>query len=65
MKPATLELQNHAPLTTPRDVAPLYCIPFLLGTQYDCWRTKVERRQKRQGVFARKRDFSQHGAADL
>uniref|UniRef100_A0A6U4G5L2 Uncharacterized protein n=1 Tax=Phaeomonas parva TaxID=124430 RepID=A0A6U4G5L2_9STRA len=48
-----------------KSTAPLYCIPFLLGSQYDCWRTRVERQERRRGTYVPSRDFGQHDAADL
>ena len=37
-------------VTITRGVAPLYCIPFCLGAQWDCYETIAERRGRPKGM---------------
>jgi hypothetical protein len=46
MLPRAEQLPVFAAVT--RGAAPLYCVPFVLGTQLDCWETSARRRGERR-----------------
>lgn len=48
-----------------RSTLPLYCVPFVIGMQYDCARTRWERKERREGSGRPRRDFEAHDASDI
>ena len=48
-----------------RGATPVYAVPLVIGLQYDCWRTRSERRERALGLRSRGEGFSAHDAADM
>ena len=48
-----------------RGATPVYAVPLVIGLQYDCWRTRRERRERALGLRSKNTGFSAHDAADM